>query len=350
MVRWFRRRWSVVPTWVKVVPVLGLMATLALAQHRWYQDRPDLVAMVEQLYFLPLFMASLLFGLWGGLGSAFLISLGYLPQFLAPRFPDFSCCVHSVIEMGLYFLTGVITGLLVDRERREARLLKKSEDMALLGQAAAAVAHELKTPLVAIGGFAQRINRDLEPGHPHREKLAIIVDQVGHMENLLREMLDYSRPLELRLKEHRLASLVEEVAALSGPLAEDAGVSLEFANGIGEEKLLADGARLKQVLLNLLQNAVQATERGGRVEVRTRATGSWLSVEVADHGPGIEPEKQDRIFEAFYTTKRQGTGLGLAICKKIVEAHGGRISVASQPGAGSTFSLHLRRGGVLEAA
>lgn len=337
-----RRRWSIIPTWVKVVPVAMLLAALSLAHYLLLPVRPDLSALVQRLFFLPLFMASLLFGLRGGLICAALICLNYFDFFLVPN-PGRAAAFLVILELGLYFFTGALTGLLVDRERREARRLKEAENLALLGQAAAAVAHELKTPLIAIGGFAQRIQRDLEPDHPYRYQLKIIVDQVAHMETLLRQMLDYTRPLELRLVPVKLAGLVAEVFTLTESMAQERGVRLlNQLNGRGL-RVGADKGRLRQVLINLVQNAVQASPRGGEVAVRAQADKDQVALEVTDQGPGIAPEDQEKIFFPFFTTKQGGTGLGLAITRKNVLAHGGTIELESAPGEGSIFRVILPR-------
>ncbi|MEW5912020.1 MAG: ATP-binding protein [Thermodesulfobacteriota bacterium] len=335
-----RRRWSIIPAWIKAIPVVGLLILLSAAHFRLVAVSPDLVPLVQRLFFLPLFMACLLFGLWGGLLCAALISLSQIHPLFMPGQAPHGLLVMS-LEVGLYFFTGIIMGLLVDRERREARRLQRAENLALLGQAAAAVAHELKTPLVAIGGFAQRIQKDLDQGHPYHEQLRIIVDQVAHMENLLREMLDFTRPLELKLSRQDLGALFGDVLALASLSAKESGVSLKAELPPQGLSVLADGSRLKQVLLNLVQNAVQASPRGAEVLLRAQNDGSEVVLTVQDKGVGIEPHDLERIYFPFYTTKRGGTGLGLAICQKIVKAHGGRLSVDSRPQAGSTFQVHL---------
>lgn len=342
MLRELRRQWGVLPTWVKMVPVvlLWLVFSWSLAHLRPGQEA--LRHVLGSLFYLPLFMASLLWGLRGGALMAFLISLNYYPDLTHPlEGLDSRWLMTTGLDVALYFLTGLVTGVIVDRERREARRLKEAENLALLGQAAAAVAHELKSPLIAIGGFAQRMQRDLGPGHPHLRMMAIIVEQARHMEQLLREMLDYSRPLDLSLEHKPLPPLVEECLELLSHQAEQRGVTLEAQGPPYLPVPEVDPGRIKQVLLNLVQNAIQASVRGGVVRVVTRQEGGWLVIEVQDHGSGIRKEDQARVFFPFFTTKRQGTGLGLAIARKIVESHGGQLEFESQPGQGTTFSLHL---------
>lgn len=349
MLRGLSQRWQIIPTWVKLAPVILLWTGLSLAHARLLDlGFTPWLATVQRLFFLPLVLAALLFGLRGGLIGAALVAVNYYdPLIKALNAPQGADLGHLLAEVGLYFLEGAAVGLIVDRERREARRLKEAESLASLGQAAAAVAHELKTPLIAIGGFAQRMLRDLPPDHPHHRQLDIVVNQAGHMEQLLREMLDYSRPMELRLAPLEFKALLEECQALGAEMAEAQGVRVDLKPGPEVEMVLADPGRIKQVVLNLLQNAIQASPRGGVVRLAVQPRDGSLRLEVSDQGAGVAPEDRERIFHPFFTTKRHGTGLGLAICRKIVQAHGGELELlASVPGQGSTFavSLPLERG------
>ncbi len=341
MLKRLRHRWRIIPTWVKVVPIVLLVATLSAIHQNDSAHASIFAPTIHRLFFIPLFLASLLFGLRGGLICAVVISLNFIPEYFGNNQLSMATHLDTAMEVLIYFVAAIITGLFVDRERREADRRKQAENLALLGQAAAAVAHELKTPLVAIGGFAQQINRDLEPDHPHREKLRIIVDQVAHMEQLLREMLEYSRPMELRLLVQPLNELVAEVVALCAVTAKEAEVSLVQQSDPSMDSSSMDGARMKQVILNLVQNAVQASPRGGKVWVITRQTQEYVEVEVADQGPGIPRENWDKLFFPFFTTKRGGTGLGLAISHKIMESHGGILELAKSNENGTTFRVQL---------
>jgi signal transduction histidine kinase len=336
-----RRRWQIIPVWMKTAPIIVLVVVLALLHHLPAVHASSLAPIVHRLFFLPLFMASLLFGVKGGLLCAAVISLNLVPQLLGTPVAGMESRLDAALEIALYFVTAAITGGFVDRERREAERRKQAENLALLGQAAAAVAHELKNPLVAIGGFAQRIHRELEPDHPHKKKMGIIVDQVAHMEQLLREMLDYSRPLDLQLAPHPLNELVDEVLMLTKPLAEESGVRLVCDPDPELGFPVLDAPRVRQVLMNLVQNAVQASSRGNTVWAHTRLNEGEAVVEVADQGEGIPEEHRERLFFPFFTTKRGGTGLGLAISNKIARAHGGELELAKSDDLGSTFRLRL---------
>lgn len=342
MLKRLRQRWRIIPVRYKLVPLVILFIAISAFLLYLHGHDPAKAHALRGLLTLPLMMASLLFGLRGGLAGAFLIGFDYL--LLAELRPaSFTSQVQAALELGVVFLVGGLTGVLVDRERREARRVSEAENLALLGMAAAAVAHELKNPLVAIGGFAQRIYRDLEEEHPHRDKLRIIVEQAGYMEGLLRDMLDFSRPVELRPAPVALNQLVDEVLAMASQPAEEAGVGFASRLDPAVGVLPVDAGRLRQVLLNLVLNAVQASPAGGLVSVATSRDGNKEVVfSVADQGPGIPPEIREKIFLPFFTTKAKGTGLGLAICNKLVKAHGGCLEVKDAPKRGSLFLVRLR--------
>lgn len=337
---WFDR-WKIIPAWVKIVPLVVLLAVIAIVHANMRISHPDLVPLVRHAYYLPLFMASVLFGFKGGIACAIFIAMNFGEDLVGPSTLSTEAKLYLALTVGVYFLVGGITGFLIDRERREAERSKKMRELATLGQAAAAVAHEMKTPLIAIGGFALRIYRDLEPENPHREKLRIIVDQVAHMEHLLREVLEYSRPVKLDQEQHTLREVVQEVLDLASLLAEESNVRLVPDLAETPVEASVDRRLLVQVLLNLVQNAIQASPQGSEVKVTTKRDTDDGLIIVGDQGCGINHDDAEHVFDPFFTTKRKGTGLGLAIVQKIVEAHGGSINFSSQPGQGSTFTVRV---------
>ncbi len=225
---------------------------------------------------------------------------------------------------------------LVERARRAERL-------AAVGQMVTTVSHEIRTPLALIGGFARQVLRDgaALPANSRR-KLGIIVDEVARLEGMLAELNDLARPQQYNWREVDLAELVSRVRELMAPELRERGLELAAWPAPGLPRVVADPDKLSQVLINLVQNAAQASPAGGRVELGLDldALGQVVLV-VADQGPGIAPELRERIFQPFYTTKNRGTGLGLPVARRIVEEHGGRISVEGREGAGALFRVVL---------
>ncbi len=227
---------------------------------------------------------------------------------------------------------------LMERERAE-RALRESESLAAIGRAISAVAHDMKTPLVAIGGFTRLVKRRIGEDSPVQDKLDIVIRETQRLEDMVKGMLDFSRPLELKPSPGDARLLVAECLTVVEPLARERGVVVLNRPGRDVPPVSFDAMRMKQVLINLLTNAVEASPEGGEVAICTRVADDNLLLDVTDRGCGIPVEKRDEIFLPFFSTKKEGTGLGLPIVKKIVEAHHGHIEIMDNPRGGVTFRV-----------
>jgi len=234
--------------------------------------------------------------------------------------------------------------LLNDLRRDNASKIR----LATLGQLAAQLAHEIGTPLSSVSGHLQlaRLQRDLPAGL--RERLEVASREIERIGKIVRDYLDSTRSLEPEQKPTSLAQVLAEaveVTVASDPTGRRS-VDLDF--GEDPSGFVTDAGLLRQILLNLLSNAFDAVDRGGKVSMAARVeNGDDVVITVSDTGAGIPPDDLRRIFEPFYTTKGRGkgTGLGLAICRELVAALGGSITVESTPGRGSTFVVRLPRHG-----
>lgn len=216
------------------------------------------------------------------------------------------------------------------------------------------VSHELRTPIFSLQGFLETLlDGAIDDPSVNREFLEKAHKHAGRLNALLNDLIEISRiesgEMKMSFRYVPLAEFVLETAAELRPAAEKKGIRLTVdVTGTPIEKVYADRARLTQVMINLLDNAVKYTDTGGSVTCLTHREGDRCVVEVRDTGAGIAPEHHARVFERFYRVDRDrsrdvgGTGLGLAIVKHIVEAHGGSIRLESAPGKGSTFSFALR--------
>ena len=255
-------------------------------------------------------------------------------------------------------LTQVLRLREAERERDEAAVANrtKTEFMARLS-------HELRAPLNAIVGFAQRLG-EAEVDEVQRSRQLLQIRQAGwHLLDMINDVLDLSRmeagSLRLQLEPVALPELVQEALAMVEPAAQQAGVALELSLSPQVEWVQADATRLRQVLVNLLGNAVKYNRRGGRVELRTRPAGMGeLLIEVEDSGIGIPEDKLDELFTPFHRLGRDGqegreaqagqggqsgTGIGLVVCRKLVGLMGGELEVSSRLGQGSVFGVRLPR-------
>ncbi|MGE6761821.1 ATP-binding protein [Corallococcus interemptor] len=228
--------------------------------------------------------------------------------------------------------------------------IRERDRLAALGEMAAGLAHEIRNPLGAIKGAAQCLDPKKLPGEDG-EFLDVIVEEVNRLNGVVTAFLDYSRPLKQSFGPTDLNEVVTRTMRLiqnDMPATVELAVELDLRLPRSE----GDAEQLKQVLINLVQNAVQALgQQPGRITVRTEkperfgdlrsAGGEFVEVRVSDTGPGIPADQQPHIFVPFFTTKQKGTGLGLAICQRIVKNHGGSISVQSKAGEGTTFIIRL---------
>jgi len=284
-------------------------------------------------FFLPLILAGFWFGLKGALATSLSITLLNLPEVIT-HFEKFSPIEFDyMLQMGIYNVVAVCLGMLRDRERREQKRALEAGRLAAIGKAISCVAHDMKTPLVAIGGFGQLLMKHFETGDPRLEKLEIIVRETRRLEMMVREMLDFSRPLELHRSEEDMCLLVRESLAVVNEAATAKRV-IVFSTPANPPRISVDPLRIKQVLINLMINAVEASPEGEIVTVATYKQGRNLVVDVSDKGDGIPDGKAEEIFSPFYTTKKEGTGLGLTIARKIVEAHEGRLELLQNSGKG----------------
>jgi signal transduction histidine kinase len=230
-----------------------------------------------------------------------------------------------------------------ERESQVATRLAHADQLASLGQLAAGLAHEIKNPLAGIQGALELLREetgDEGTGRLYGEMLA----ELERVNGILQRLLESGRPAPLRLARTDLGRLLADIVSLLRPSMRRLRVELRADSGPALPPVLVDAAKLRQVLVNLIQNAAEAmAEHGGHVTVRAGAFPDQESVVVTveDDGPGIAPDHLGRLFEPFFTTKLGGTGLGLPISKSIVEQHGGRLEVSSEPGKGTTFLLLL---------
>ena len=223
--------------------------------------------------------------------------------------------------------------------------LVHSERFAAVGEAAAYVSHEIKNPLMVIGGMAHQVERKLSQDPGAQEKLQIIQREVKRLENFLGELRDFLRPAPPSKREMDLNRIIRDVQGLMVEAAREKGVTLEDRLEPRLPKVAADPDQMEQVLLNLIKNALEATEANGRVLVSSGSRDEQVWFAVQDSGKGMPSEVLEKIFHPFFTTKDKGTGLGLAVIHKIITDHHGTITVDTAAGEGSTFTVRLPRQG-----
>lgn len=232
-----------------------------------------------------------------------------------------------------------------ERLRAQAAELIAAERLATIGKMAAHITHEVRNPLSSIGLNTELLAEELEQLGPGAAEARALVASIGReidrLGDITEQYLRFARLPEPRKQSEDLGELVRSVAEFARAEIESAGLALELDLGSGVPAIAIDEGQIRQVLVNLLRNAREATPRGGRIRVAVRAEPEAVVLSVADTGHGVPREVVPQIFDAFFTTKEHGTGLGLPLVRQIVLAHGGSIACESAPGQGTTFLVRL---------
>jgi len=229
-----------------------------------------------------------------------------------------------------------------ERKRMEEELLR-SERLAVLGKMAAHISHEIKNPLMLIGGFARQVAQD-PSGDPlkNREKLQIIVDEVRRLEDFLAEVGSYAKFSEPQKRPGDFNALIQETCLRLEPSLRESNIELVLKLDPELPEMQFDPAHLRQVILNIAKNGIEAMEAGGTLTIATGRQAGRVFVQICDSGKGIPPEIREKIFQPFFSSKPKGSGLGLAISQKIIEAHQGEIAIESEPQKGTRVTVYLK--------
>lgn len=316
--------------------------------------------------FLPVISAATSLGLLGTFITGLVACGAYLSFWLRLRPDQFIApdqIQELVLRVAIMVLSGFLAHQLAEATRIEARkhqeaaeqlakanqqlreaeaTVRRTERLAALGQLSAGLAHEIRNPLSTIKTSAEMLARNVPSDNALAHEMAgFISSEVDRTNALVTRFLDFARPLAVRVEKTDLAQLIDravvELEKHSPPL--DVSIYKNYAPDI--PPFLLDGQLMERVMYNLLLNAAQASPPQGTVTVKTRQFNETVEIDVIDRGPGIEPKHLESIFNPFFTTKPSGVGLGLAIVSKIVDEHGGKITVESEPGEGSVFRVYL---------
>ncbi|MGW8161406.1 MAG: ATP-binding protein [Desulfobulbales bacterium] len=218
--------------------------------------------------------------------------------------------------------------------------LMQSTRLAALGNTVAQVAHEIKNRLIVLGGFARSIEKKAGEAEQVRQKSAVIYQEVDKLEHMLKQITEFSKPVQLATEVCSLNTLLDDVMTKLSDVAPQK-MELQITPGRDLPLVRVDIERMEQVIINLIKNGVEAMGSPGTIRVSTLRHDKGGALNISDDGQGMREEVKARIFEPFYTTKKDGTGLGLAISKKIILDHGGELYCDSAPGRGTTFTIVL---------
>ncbi len=360
------------PGWVRGVYRAAMFLDLGfITLLVWWTGEPD------SPFYLAFYLLVALHAFYYGLRTGLLAATGAAVLYAAagPWTLAQDTARDLMLKIGFLFLIGVGLGIVSEKEKRERALLEKlneelrvkgdavraaytdlaasqqqvirGEKLASIGRLAAGVAHEINNPLDGIQNCIREIARHPDDAGLRERYLKLVQEALGRIEAVVRHLLDYARGPRVELARCAPNQLLRDCFELLAYKMREQGVKLAADLDPVLSEIQADPAGLQQVFVNLVINALDAMPRGGQLGVRTWLDGSdgttLCGIEISDTGTGITSQDSDRIFDPFYTTKPsgQGTGLGLSVSLAIVEGHGGRIEVRSEPGRGSAFRVLL---------
>jgi two-component system sensor histidine kinase HydH len=339
-----------------ILIVLGI----ALAQ---YLTPPALVHwhyILQRLYYVPVAGAGLMLGWRHGLVTAMIAGVFF--WFTTANVPSSSDVLDRFLEALVFCMVGILTGGLSDRERerrvqleqaqsslekvhRELKMnfeqMKRADRLSALGHLSAGLAHEIRNPLASIAGASSILQLEPDNATQRGEFLEIIQLECRRLNNLVDHFLDFARPRRPDLGLVAVEDLFDTVSSLATHALRDDRTQIHLETAANLPLVECDAEQIKQVLLNLVLNAVQSMPEGGNVVLSAKGERQAIAIRVRDEGGGIPAEHLDNIFDPFFTLKEAGTGLGLSVAHGIVTQHGGTLRVESSSSRGAQFLVML---------
>lgn len=352
----------------KLLRTAVVVGTIMLVSALHYVTAPVhiwLHPLLQRAYYIPVLLAAMWFGWRGGLLAAGLSSVFYVPFVIWGWHTSHAYGASQYVEVGMFFVIGGLAGALFDSEKGHrakveetarklsevyAQLqasfeqLRRADRLTALGELSAGLAHEIRNPLGSIEGAVQILRRPSLPEETKREFGTMAEEEIGRLKGLLTHFLQFARPAAPQRAPTELGELLDAVRRLADETARMSGSRVRIESADGLPAVMVDPEQIKQVLLDLVLNAIQSMPGGGEVVVRAVLLSDQdVALQVQDEGVGIDEQNLQKIFDPFFTTRPGGTGLGLPIAHQIVSQHGGHIEVKKNRDKGMTFSVVLPR-------
>ncbi|WP_321531327.1 ATP-binding protein [uncultured Desulfuromonas sp.] len=352
----------------RVILLLILVAGISELHYTTTTHHSHLHDVYRRLYYIPIILGGIWFGVRGGLGTSLFISIAYLPHVLMQWGHLPWTAPERYLEIMMYNVIGAVTGILMAKEhaqrlraeaaavqlqesydqlRQQADLILEIEDqlrqadrLTTLGELSAGLAHEIRNPLGSIRGTAEILQGAFNAEDRYHEFTTILINEVDRLNQVLENYLRYARPDSMEKQQFSLAPILDDVVQLTAVKARKNQVAVDVDVDVANP-VAGDASQYKQAFLNLILNALQAMGEGGCLSILATTDENRAVVRFCDTGPGLTEEQRQKIFKPFYTTRSKGTGLGLAITERIVHNHGGSIMVESLPKQGCCFELRL---------
>jgi signal transduction histidine kinase len=318
----------------------------------------------RQLYYIPIIYGAFSSGLKGGLATSLAVGLVYFIHITWQWNLPLGEYINQLLEIVLFIIIGVTTGILVERLRKEQNLYKEtsekleialeeqkeyqkqlifSERMRSLGELSAGLAHEIKNPLSSIKSSVEVIEGTVNKDTPAGEFLRILADETERLNKVVNTFLSFAKPAKPELLPCKTEDVLEPVLKLLKPEFEKNKIFLKKELEKDVPEIYGDAQQLQQVFLNISLNAIQSMPDGGEFSISIKKTDRFIKIDFHDNGTGISEENLGKLFTPFFSTKKDGHGLGLAISYRIIENHEGEISVESELTIKNGGDLYYRR-------
>ncbi|MBI4767785.1 MAG: HAMP domain-containing histidine kinase, partial [Deltaproteobacteria bacterium] len=320
-----------------IASIIAFLVIIAYLHYAIDHENP-LHAVYSEIRYAPVVIGALAFGLKGAAFMSASIALIYFPFLMDIWKGSWLFLTERGIHIFFPALFGLLIGFLRDVEKKRAGELGKIRYLASLGQAGAALVHDLRSPIVTIRGFANRI----EQGKDDPQLSAKMINEAAQrIEQVVESVLSFAKPITLDLREEDVNRFIKELCDKTKTHAEEHEV--EVVADVPETEIRApiDRSFMQRALLNLVTNAIEASRPSQDVVISLGIIKNRVIITIKDKGEGMDRETLENLFIPFYSRKTKGTGLGMIIAKKIIEEHGGRIEVASERGNGTTISVDL---------
>jgi two-component system, NtrC family, sensor histidine kinase HydH len=349
-------------TLVRITVLFAAIFLISLLHYRTPTTHIWLHPLLQRAYYVPLLILAVWYGWRGGLIAAAVAGALYIPhiEMSWSMNPEYSAA--QKVEVGMFFVITILAGILADHERAQRHKaekmakelseankqlqasfeqLRRADRLSAMGELSAGLAHEIRNPLGSIEGAVQILRRSQLPDKTKNEFGELAQRELDRLKGIVNQFLHFARPQAPRRMPTEPMLLLESVSQLAAETAKMAKVQIRVEPVPELPAISMDQEQIKQVLLNLVINAIQAMPTGGEVVLRAVADNHEVRLEVRDQGIGIAEEHLERIFNPFFTTRQEGTGLGLSIAERIVTQHGGRIEPRRNQASGMTFSVIL---------
>lgn len=348
-----------------------VIAVLTIIHYTNYHYEVDYHILLQFAYYLPVIYAAMRFGPAGGIFSSFIITLLFIPLMTHMQGALTPAAKYTQwVEVGLINVIGWLTGFLTEEERKakgkyklalmvQKELVEKlkqegqererlegevrqTERVTALGHMSAGLAHEIRNPLGIMKVSIQMLAQEKCGDGVVAEYCRILLEECERLNRLLAEFLSFARPKEPVRERIMLGKLLDEGVSLIQPALQKNNIKIEqVRTQVAQKEVEVDPDQIKQVILNIFLNAIEAQGTGGMIRLETVQQEGYIGLAVIDEGPGITPEAIPFIYDPFFTTKDSGTGLGLSVVHRILDQHGGKITVLNQNGRGARAVILL---------